>query len=60
MRLGMMVAGGGGATLAQLADLARSAEDAGFSGIFLAEAWRSGLVPTAVMAAARWRIEVGP
>jgi alkanesulfonate monooxygenase SsuD/methylene tetrahydromethanopterin reductase-like flavin-dependent oxidoreductase (luciferase family) len=56
----MMVAGGGGATLAQLADLARSAEDAGFSGIFLAEAWRSGLVPTAVMAAATWRIEVGP
>lgn len=60
MDLSLMVAGGGGTTLAELGGLARAAEEAGLAGVYLAEAWRSGLVPTAALAAATTHIRVGP
>jgi 5,10-methylenetetrahydromethanopterin reductase len=55
-----MLAGGGGLLLNDLAALATKAEHAGLSGVYLAEAWRSGFVPVAALAAATSRIEVGP
>jgi alkanesulfonate monooxygenase SsuD/methylene tetrahydromethanopterin reductase-like flavin-dependent oxidoreductase (luciferase family) len=60
VRLALMLAGGGGTSLRQLAALAKDAEDAGLAGVYLAEAWRSGYVPVAALAAATSRIEVGP
>lgn len=55
-----MLAGGGGTTLRQLAGIAADAEHVGLSGVYLAEAWRSGYVPVAALAAATSHIEVGP
>ena len=59
-RLGLMVAGGGGMTVADMAELAARAEDSGFSGVYVPEAWRSGFVPVAAMAARTQRVTVGP
>jgi 5,10-methylenetetrahydromethanopterin reductase len=59
-RLGLMLAGGGGMTVADMAELAARAEDSGFSGVYVAEAWRSGFVPVAAMAARTQRVTVGP
>lgn len=60
MRIGLMIAGGGGLSLADLATLASQAEAAGLAGVYLAEAWRSGFVPVATLATATSSIEVGP
>jgi alkanesulfonate monooxygenase SsuD/methylene tetrahydromethanopterin reductase-like flavin-dependent oxidoreductase (luciferase family) len=59
-RLGIMLAGGGGMTVADMAELGARAEDAGFSGVYVAEAWRSGFVPVAAIAARTRRVTVGP
>lgn len=50
-RLSLMLAGGGGITVADMAEIAARAEGAGFTGVYVAEAWRSGLVPVAAIAA---------
>ena len=36
------------------------AEESGFSGVYVAEAWRSGFVPVAAIAARTERVTVGP
>ncbi len=59
-RLGLMLAGGGGITVADMADLAVRAEEAGYDGVYLAEAWRSGFVTLAAMAQRTERISLGP
>lgn len=59
-RLGVMLAGGGGMTLADMAELGARAEQAGFSGVYVPEAWRSGFVPIAAIAARTERVTVGP
>ncbi len=42
VRVGLMLAGGGGMTVPDMAELAARAEGAGFDGVYVAEAWRSG------------------
>lgn len=59
-RIGLMIAGGGGLRLADLAQLGVEAEAAGFAGVHLAEAWRSGLVPLTAIAARTSRITIAP
>ena len=59
-RIGLMLAGGGGMTVADMAELAARAEESGFSGVYVPEAWRSGLVPVAAMAARTRRVTLGP
>ncbi len=59
-RLGLMLAGGGGITVADMAGLAARAEEAGCAGVYLAEAWRSGFVALAAMAGRTERISLGP
>lgn len=60
MRLGLMLAGGGGLTVSDLAHLAADAEGAGYDGVYLAEAWRSGFVTLAAMAERTRRVRLGP
>jgi len=60
MDVGLMLAGGGGLTIDDLAGLAVEAEDAGLDGVYLAEAWRSGFVTLAAIAARTARIRIGP
>lgn len=60
MRLGLMLAGGGGITVSDMAGLAAHAEGAGYDGVHLAEAWRSGFVTLAAMAERTRRIRLGP
>ncbi|WP_424533981.1 LLM class flavin-dependent oxidoreductase [Sphaerisporangium viridialbum] len=60
VRLGLMLAGGGGMTVPDMAELAARAEGAGFDGVYVAEAWRSGFVPLAAMAARTERVTLGP
>jgi alkanesulfonate monooxygenase SsuD/methylene tetrahydromethanopterin reductase-like flavin-dependent oxidoreductase (luciferase family) len=50
---------GGGVTLRQTADLARRFDDAGFYALYCVEAYRSGFVPLAVLAASTSRCQVG-
>lgn len=59
MQLGLIFTGGD-LRVAQLADLAGSAEASGFSQVAVAEAWRSAWVPLTAMAAATRRIRLGP
>lgn len=58
MRYGLMFSGGG-TTIAQMASLAKQAEDAGLDSVYLCEAWRSGFVGLAAIALATQRIELG-
>lgn len=51
---------GGGITLAELVTIARAAETAGASGVYVTEAWRSGFVPLAAVACATSRLRLGP
>ncbi|MFD7407816.1 LLM class flavin-dependent oxidoreductase [Streptomyces sp. NPDC059866] len=60
VRIGMMLTGGGGMTVPDMAELAARAEGAGFHGVYVAEAWRSGFVPLAAMAARTERVALGP
>jgi alkanesulfonate monooxygenase SsuD/methylene tetrahydromethanopterin reductase-like flavin-dependent oxidoreductase (luciferase family) len=60
VRIGLMLAGGGGMTVPDMAGIAARAESAGFHGVYVAEAWRSGFVPLAAMAARTERIALGP
>jgi len=59
VRLGMIFTGGD-LKVRQLATLAASAEQSGFSLLCMAEAWRSGWVPLTAMAAATGQIRLGP
>jgi alkanesulfonate monooxygenase SsuD/methylene tetrahydromethanopterin reductase-like flavin-dependent oxidoreductase (luciferase family) len=59
-RIGVMLSGGGGMTVDDMGELAARAEESGFSGVYVPEAWRSGFVPVAAMAARTQRVTVGP
>lgn len=59
MRYGLVFSGGG-TTIQQMVELACEAENAGLDSIYLTEAWRSGFVGLAAIAAATSRIEIGP
>lgn len=50
---------GGGITMHELVDLAVRAEQGGYDGVYVTEAWRSAFVPAAAIAAATDRIEIG-
>lgn len=50
---------GGGITMDELVDLAVRAEQRGFDGVYVTEAWRSAFVPAAAIAAATERVTVG-
>lgn len=60
MELGLLLAGGGGLPVNDLADLARRGEAAGFGGMYVPESWRSGFVPVAAVAHATSHVKVGP
>ncbi|MEV0185352.1 LLM class flavin-dependent oxidoreductase [Streptomyces sp. NPDC050625] len=60
LRIGLMLAGGGGMTVGDMASLAARAEHVGFHGVYVAEAWRSGFAPLAAMAARTKRVALGP
>ncbi|HEY5679094.1 MAG TPA: LLM class flavin-dependent oxidoreductase [Pseudomonadales bacterium] len=59
MRHGIIFSGGG-TSMQQMVDLACQAEQAGVDSIYLTEAWRSGFVGLAAIAAATDRVEIGP
>jgi len=59
VRTGLLFTGGG-TSLAAIAKLGRAAEQAGFDSLYMAEAWRSGWVPLAALAAATERVRLGP
>lgn len=59
MRHGIIFSGGG-TSLQQMVALACQAEQAGVDSIYLTEAWRSGFVGLAAIAAATERVEIGP
>ena len=59
MRHGLIFSGGG-TTMQQMVELACEAEQAGIDSIYLTEAWRSGFVGLAAIAAATDRVEIGP
>ena len=59
MRHGLIFSGGG-TSMQQMVDLAVEAEQAGLDSIYLTEAWRSGFVGLAAIAAATERVEIGP
>ena len=59
MRVGLAFTGGG-MTLAELAQIGRDAELAGYNSLYVTEAWRSGWVPLAALAAATERVRLGP
>ena len=59
MRHGIIFSGGG-TSMQQMVDLACQAEQAGVDSIYLTEAWRSGFVGLAAIAAATERVEIGP
>lgn len=59
MKLSLLYTGNG-MTIADLVGVAREAEQAGFHGLYLAEAWRSGFVALTAVAAATTRLRVGP
>ena len=60
MRLGLLVAGGGGMLIPDMAELGRRAETAGFDAVLVPESWRSGVAPVAAIAAVTTEVEVGP
>ena len=51
---------GGGMSIAEGVALAQRAEQAGASGVYVVEAWRSAFVPLAAIAAATERVTIGP
>src|SRR5699024_733912 len=51
---------GGGMSIAEGVALAQRAENAGASGVYVVEAWRSAFVPLAAIAAATERVTIGP
>lgn len=51
---------GGGVPLGQMVETARAAEAEGLHGVYCVEAYRSGFVPLAAIAAATTRIAIGP
>ena len=55
-----LVLPGGGISIGDMVTLAREAEQAGMTGIYVTEAWRSAFVPLAAIAAASERIALGP
>lgn len=55
-----LIFSGGGTSMEQMVDLAVEAEQAGIDSIYLTEAWRSGFVGLAAIAAATERVEIGP
>lgn len=59
MELGIMLAGGGGLSVPDLAELGRRSEAAGLDSVYVPESWRSGFVPIAAIAAATQRVRVG-
>ncbi len=59
MKKGIIFAGGG-TSLKQVVELACEAERAGLDSVYVTEAWRSGFVPLAAIAAATERVEIGP
>ena len=59
MRHGIVFSGGG-TTIKQMVALAKQAEEAGVDSVYVCEAWRSGFVGLAAIAAATSRIEIGP
>lgn len=59
MRYGLIFSGGG-TSMQQMVELAVEAEQAGLDAIYLTEAWRSGFVGLAAIAAATKRVEIGP
>ncbi len=59
MRHGLIFSGGG-TSVQQMVELAVEAEQAGLDSIYLTEAWRSGFVGLAAIAAATERVEIGP
>ena len=59
MRTGLAFTGGG-ISVAQLAQIGREAEAAGFDSLYMTEAWRSGWVPLAALATATERVRLGP
>ena len=59
MRYGLIFSGGG-TTIQQMVELACEAEQAGLDSIYLTEAWRSGFIGLAAIAAATNRVEIGP
>lgn len=59
MRHGLIFSGGG-TSMQQMVELACEAERAGLDSIYLTEAWRSGFVGLAAIAAATERVEIGP
>lgn len=60
MKLGLLVAGGGGLQVADMVALAERAEESGYDGVFVPESLRSGVATVAAIAAATDRVEVGP
>ena len=59
MRYGLIFSGGG-TSIQQMVDLSVEAEQAGVDSIYLTEAWRSGFVGLAAIAAATQTVEIGP
>lgn len=57
-RVGIVLTGGG-MRITDMVDIATAAERAGASGVYTVEAWRSGFVPLAAIAAATDRIALG-
>lgn len=60
MRLGLLVAGGGGLGIRDMAGVGRRAETAGFDAVLVPESWRSGVATVAAIACATSDVEVGP
>lgn len=59
MRHGLIFSGGG-MPITQIVSVAQKAEASGFDSIYLTEAWRSGFVGLAAIAAGTSRVEIGP
>lgn len=55
-----LIFSGGGTTMQQMVDLSVEAEKAGIDSIYMSEAWRSGFVGLAAIAAATERVRIGP
>ena len=60
MKIGLLLAGGGGMTVRDTATLAERAERHRFDGVYVVEAWRSAPTCLAAIAVATETVSIGP